>query len=271
MNGKIIGLLIGLFFGPLGLIIGFTLGWMYDRGLFDVFLSKHGFHRRTRGHNPTQQIFFDTTFAIMGFIAKSDGRVTEREIEAARKVMDQLGLKGAARERAIRQFYYGKGSDFDLDLTIAQLRHACLRHPTLLRTFIEIQVYMTNASGKINDAKRAALQRVCDRLGIRGFNFHQYEQQSRARQEYQHRYSNGHQQQQHYSSHSQIDDAYQILGVTRQATKDEIKKAYRRQMSQHHPDKLMAKGLPPEMIKVANEKTAQIKKAYDTIKRARGW
>ena len=206
----------------------------------------------------------------MGYIAKSDGRVSEQEIAAARHIMSQLGITGETKERAIKHFYHGKSSDFNLDQTIMQLRQACLRHPSLLRTFIEIQIYMVNAEGRITSHKRAALQDICDRLGLRGFNFSQYEQQSRAEQNYR-RHHQQSDQQSHYSSHSQLSDAYKILGVDASADHITVKKAYRKQMSEHHPDKLMAKGLPPEMIKLANEKTAQIKKAYELIKKSKGW
>jgi DnaJ like chaperone protein len=279
IKGKIIGVIIGLFFGPIGAVLGLLLGHMYDQGVFDRLMQRYGF---TRGPNPNsqvQQVFFDATFSIMGYIAKSDGRVTEQEIAAARQVIAHVGLKGQAKERAIRCFYRGKRTDFNLNATIAQLRSACARRPTLLRTFIEFQLHMANAEGHMTSQKRAALQGICNQLGLGGFNFHQYEQQSRAEQNYQ-RYYNGYghyqgqqnqQQQSSYSSHSQLDDAYKILGMSASASKDEVKKAYRRLMSQNHPDKLIAKGLPPEMIKLANEKTAKIKKAYDTIKSAKGW
>ena len=49
----------------------------------------------------------------------------------------------------------------------------------------------------------------------------------------------------------------------------DLKKAYRRLMSQHHPDKLVAKGLPEQLIKDATEKTQQIKAAYELIRKSR--
>ena len=64
-------------------------------------------------------------------------------------------------------------------------------------------------------------------------------------------------------------EAYEMLGVSKNASDADVKKAYRRLMNQHHPDKLVAKGLPEEMIKLANEKTQQIKEAYERIKKSR--
>ena len=64
-------------------------------------------------------------------------------------------------------------------------------------------------------------------------------------------------------------NAYRILGVGRDTDDAGIKKAYRRLMNQHHPDKLIAKGLPEEMIKLATEKTTEIKAAYELIKASR--
>jgi DnaJ like chaperone protein len=64
-------------------------------------------------------------------------------------------------------------------------------------------------------------------------------------------------------------DAYEVLGVSKDASDAEVTKAYRRLMNQHHPDKLTAKGLPKEMMKMAEEKTVRIRAAYDTIRQAR--
>ena len=67
-----------------------------------------------------------------------------------------------------------------------------------------------------------------------------------------------------------LKDAYLVLGVSSPASDADVKKAYRRMMNQHHPDKLVAKGLPEEMMKLATEKTQEIKKAYELIKQKRG-
>ena len=66
-----------------------------------------------------------------------------------------------------------------------------------------------------------------------------------------------------------LDDAYAMLDIGRGASDAEVKKAYRRLMSQHHPDKLVSKGLPEEMIKLATEKTQEIRKAYDLVRESR--
>jgi DnaJ like chaperone protein len=67
-----------------------------------------------------------------------------------------------------------------------------------------------------------------------------------------------------------LEDAYAVLNVSADASDAEVKRAYRRLMSQHHPDKLVAKGLPEEMMKLATQKTHEIRQAYDRVKAARG-
>lgn len=271
-NGKIFGIILGAILGgPVGLVIGLMLGHFYDSGVFDRWLASIGIQRGgfAPGENQqrarVQQTFFNSTFAIMGHIAKADGRVSEREIDTARKVMEQMGLNVDMQREAIQLFNLGKQPHFDVETTIQQLKQACWRHPLLLRTFIEIQIQIAMADGTLNTHKKAALERVCQQLGLYGFNFSQFEQRYRAEQNYQRYY-----QQPRPNPRQHLHDAYQILGVTASASNSEIKKAYRRLMSKHHPDKLIAKGVPPEMIKLATQKTQQIKNAYETIKKARG-
>lgn len=258
-KGKIIGALTGLLIaGPIGLVLGFIAGHLYDIGYFNAFLQA------VQGniHTQSQQIFFNATFKVMGYVAKSDGRVSENEIQTARLIMSRMGLNESLKQQAIELFSQGKEPDFNLNQTLLELRQACAIQPALLRIFLDIQLQMATADGTISPAKKAALQFICERLGIQGFQF-----------------QDGGNQQQYYQQHNRqsanvqtltVDEAYRILEIKSAATPDEIKKAYRRAMSQNHPDKLIAKGLPPEMIKMATQKTQRIKEAYELIKKHRG-
>jgi DnaJ like chaperone protein len=101
-------------------------------------------------------------------------------------------------------------------------------------------------------------------LGFPEFIYRQLEQRIRAERH--------HQQQRRGTSPAgmTLKDAYAILSVDANTADRDVKKAYRRLMSQHHPDKLVAKGLPEEMMKVASQKTHEIKQAYEKIKQHRG-
>ena len=66
-----------------------------------------------------------------------------------------------------------------------------------------------------------------------------------------------------------LETAYKALGIEESVTDQELKKAYRRLMSQNHPDKLIGQGMPEDMIKVATEKSKEIQKAYELIKNIR--
>lgn len=259
-NGKIIGVIFGLMLGhPLWVLIGFIVGHLFDIGYFQRFLQKG----MDRGAAEVQRIFLNSTFSVMGYLAKADGRVSESEIRTAEQIMQQMNLNAELRLEAIRLFNLGKQADFDLSAAIQNLRGACRRNPNLLRTFLEIQMQIANSEGQISAGKRNALKTICQELGISGFVFDQFEQQAYAEQSYQRYYQHRQDPAQHLA------DAYQILNISKEATDAEVKKAYRRLISQHHPDKLMAQGLPPEMIKLANERTQKIKSAYETIKKSR--
>src|SRR3990167_5185363 len=170
-----------------------------------------------------------------------------------------MGLNEALKQQAIHLFSVGKEPSFNLDQALFELRQVCHIQPALLQLFLDIQLQMASADGGLSSAKKATLQHICARLGIAGFESHQNDNQ------YQH-YGRKPAQ----SDTMSLSDAYKMLDITDDATPEAIKKAYRRAMSQNHPDKLIAKGLPPEMIKVATQKTQRIKKAFDMIRKSRG-
>lgn len=268
--GKLAGGFFGfLLAGPLGLVLGIIIGHFFDRGLNQnqpwTFSSS----------NPSiaQQVFFDSTFLVMGHIAKLDGRVSEAEIQAARAIMSRLGLTDTMRQKAMNLFNQGKQASFNLENTLQKLAQACHRNKILLKLFVEIQMQTALAEGHLTPQKQQVLQKICHHLGFAPLNFTFFEHLFNFEQAFRQQSSDQRQQGYYHTSQStqlNLKDAYAILGVSEQASAVEIKKAYRKQMSQHHPDKLLSKGLPEEMIKLATEKTQNIKAAYDRICAAKG-
>lgn len=250
--GKLLGGTLGFMLGgPLGALLGAALGHNFDRGITltdeDAAAS---FGRQER----VQAAFFTATFSIMGHIAKADGRVTRDEIDSAEAVMSQMQLNAAQRKAAIHLFNEGKQPGFPLDDVLQQFRRECQRRRNLLQMFIEIQILTAMADGSLHAAERAAIHDLGDRLGF-------------SRHEIDHLFSMGNSGSGRGAARSAgtLEQAYAVLDISSHASDAEVKKAYRRLMSQHHPDKLIAKGLPEEMIKLANEKTQQIRAAYEQV------
>tara|TARA_R110000868_G_scaffold69261_1_gene204159 strand:+ start:38531 stop:39328 length:798 start_codon:yes stop_codon:yes gene_type:complete len=257
--GKIIGGICGaLILGPIGAVIGVFIGHIFDRGLKGAL--------QVGNLGKTKQTFFNSTFAVMGHIAKSDGRVSENEIQMARAIMQRMGLDENGKRRAIEQFNFGKHTDFELHACLQNLHHTC-RFQYLLKMFLDMQVQAAFADGRPSRQKQQLLQSIARDLNLPPIDFAHIEAMmyGQARQSYTGGQSSS-QQQYRPSTGLTLDEAYRILGVTPQTPANEVKRAYRKLMSENHPDKLVSKGLPEDMIKVATEKTQQIQKAYDLIK-----
>lgn len=248
--GGALGFMLG---GPLGALLGAALGRNFDRGL-KITDEQGGFG--IGDQQRVQAAFFTATFSVMGYIAKVDGRVTADEIATAEHIMSRMALNVQQREAAIGLFNEGKKPGFKLQEVLQQFRRECHRRQNLLQMFLEIQIATAMADGHAHPAERAALFEIGETLG---FDRHAIE----------HLFSfTG---ASHSASEPQpLSKAYDILGVSKDASDAEVKKAYRRLMSQHHPDRLIAKGLPEEMIKLATEKTQEIKAAYEQVKNSRG-
>lgn len=269
--GKLVGGAFGFMLGgPLGAVLGAALGHKFDKGLEGLpedTLEWEGAERER-----VQTAFFTTTFSVMGCVAKVDGRVTSSEIRLAEAIMSQMSLTPDMRKTAIRLFNEGKSDSFPLDEVLSQFRRECQRRQTLIQMFMEIQLQAAFADGEMEKAEETLLLHICERLGIPEFTFRRLEQMIRAETHYAGSGTNAGQgkrpppQPQRIS----VQDAYAILSVDKHATDQEVKRAYRRLMSQHHPDKLVAKGLPEEMMKIAAQKTDEIRKAYERVKESRG-
>ena len=195
-------------------------------------------------------------FSVMGYMAKVDGKVSKSEILLAQQVMQQMQLSEDMQKVAKELFNQGKGNDFNLDEVLEQFRTECHRRTHLLRMFFEIQIQATYADGVFDTKEHDALKYIAQKLH---FPIHELE---RLIQQFSATNNN--------TNQLTVDDAYVILGVDKNLTDKELKTAYRRLLAQHHPDKLVAKGLPEEMIKIANDKTQEIISAYELIKKHRG-
>jgi len=255
--------------GPLGAMLGAVLGHNLDRGL-KSFKQEDELEPGERER--VQTAFFTATFSVMGHLAKTDGRVSEKEIILARSVMNQMALNPEMRNAAMQLFNEGKASDFPLDDVVEQFRQECHRRRTLIQMFVEIQLQAAYADGPITPGEERLLLHICGKLGIPEFLFRGLERMIQAELHFagQGRTGGGPRGAPEPAGPS-LEDAYALLNVSSDASDAEVKKAYRRQLSQHHPDKLVAKGLPEEMMKLAATKTHEIRQAYELVGSARGW
>jgi DnaJ like chaperone protein len=249
--------------GPLGAVLGAALGHRFDKGLEGLPEDRGGWDPGDQER--VQTAFFTTTFSVMGHLAKADGRVSPDEIRLAEAVMSQMSLSSEMRQTAIRLFNEGKSADFPLDDVVEQFRIECHRRVTLIQMFMEIQIQAAFADGEMDKQEEAVLKHVCRLLHIPEFTFRLLVQRVRAETHYA-----GAGREAARAQALSLSDAYALLNVKPDATDQEVKRAYRRLISQHHPDKLVSKGLPQEMMKMAAQKTDEIKKAYERIKEARG-
>jgi DnaJ like chaperone protein len=259
-TGKLIGGLLGLLlFGPIGAAIGVLLGHQLDEHARSVPRTLHA-----RGSVDIGERFFQSVFQIMGHVAKCDGRVSEQEIVAARQVMAELRLGPAQVQDAIRHFTAGKQPGFDRDAVIVALRRSCAGRPDLLHVFVEIQMRAALAGSDLHAPGRAALQKIAAMLDVSGLELAHMEAVLRFRQ------SGMARERAQSSEENRLAEAYRVLEAEPDVTDEDLARAYRRQLSRHHPDKLKANGLPESMLEHAKQRTQQIIEAYDFVRERRG-
>jgi len=264
--GKLIGGTLGFILGggPLGAMLGVALGHSFDKGLNGIETGNFG--NNSASQERIQAAFFSATFSIMGHVAKADGVVSETEIEVARTTMKKMQLSEDQKKAAISLFNQGKQADFDYRAVVEQFKKECGRRTNLLRMFMEIQLNTALADNELHPEEQKLLSEIAENLGFKRRHFEQLLAMMIAQQ----RYSSFDGAQANQASEGQaVNEAYKVLGVGEQCTDAELKKAYRKLVSQHHPDKLVSKGLPEEMMKIATEKTREINNAYERIKKFR--
>jgi len=255
--GKLAGALLGYSIGGIPMaILGLILGHLFDRG---YILAQMGASPEERQR--IQDRFFITVFTLLGHMAKADGRISEAEIAQTEQFMAQMGLTPEHRREAIRLFKQGAEPGFDPRHTVQEFQAVCGRHPNLVRLLLMYLVNVAAADGHLDRAEEDVLRQVAQGLGMSAAAFEQLLRMIRAQDAFRGGTA---------ADGGNPAAAYEALGVSSDAGNSEIKRAYRRLMSEYHPDKLIGQGVPDDMVKKATERSQEIQAAYDTIKKVRG-
>lgn len=256
--GKLVAGAIGfLALGPVGLVLGLLVGHAFDKGL------RHSFAFGSPARlQELRQSFFETCFALLGLVAKADGRVSEEEIAQTEQIMRQLGVQGEQRQAAIKFFQSGSAAGFDMEPIIAAFREKSAGHRQLPQTLLVFLISMAVADGVIANAEREVLTQVASRLGYSSAEFLRLMDMVEAQ-------SHFHAGAQASANTNLLADAYVALGVEANCDDRTLKRAYRRLMSEHHPDKLIAQGVPEDMVKLGTAKSQEIQAAYELVRQHR--
>lgn len=248
--GKLIGAALGFFKGGFfGALLGAYIGHIFDQWFSGGRSARH-----------VQQVFFDSLFATLGNLAKADGRVSEAEVAMAENLMKNMALSAEERARAIRQFTRGKQQDFELSTELQHFVRSSLLRSDLRRMFIDILLAAATADGGLTQPEYAVINQVAAILRIPP---QLLEQMIAA-----HQPGTGYSQ---AGRRQAGPDPYAVLGISKNASDAQVKRAYRKLISQNHPDKLVSRGLPKEMMELAKQRASEINRAYDRIKERRSF
>lgn len=263
MWGKILGALFGLAILKLpGLFIGILLGHFFDRSLRLQFEQRGGFSGLFRENQDEQGLFMYSTFATMGHVAKATGVVTAAHIRQANHFMNELGLTALQQKEAQSAFRDGKAANFPLQQQLTEFYQAYRKRSDVLRLFLEIQISTACIDGQMKPEQHWLLQQVASALHFSRMQLEQLIAAYHAQTRFSERKTA-------VNAAAVQQDAYNVLGVTADVSDSELKRAYKKLMAQNHPDKLIAQGVPKEMLEVAKKRTQDIQSAYEIIRQHR--
>lgn len=239
--GKLLGVIVGFRFGALGISLGLALGH-----LLDVFVFRK---RQSRDSK-----LASTVFHLMGYVAQADGQVSKQEVALGEQVFDQFGLQDEARRIAVAQFNLGRAQNFNPQVVLSEfVQHYGLRSHHAEQVLVAL-IAIASADGEIKPAERTALKTIAVTLGYREDEFVRLLE----------RFANT------APPPAQSDQsAYEVLGLDSSATTEQIKRAYRKLISQYHPDKLEGAGVRGDALKGAQAKAKAVRAAYERLIAAR--
>jgi DnaJ like chaperone protein len=206
-------------------------------------------------------VFLETLFISMGKLAKADGRVSQEEIDHVEQFMQKLGMQAQHRQQAIAWFKQGAAPDFDIGPTYNRFMAVCGHTKNLKDVLLVYLIVMALADGHFHPAEEVLLADIAGRLGYDQLAFRHLVDMVLN----QTHFAGG-----QAGTVTALDDAYKALGVSQDSSDAEIKRAYRKLISQYHPDKLIGQGMPEDMVAMATEQAKEIQLAYDLIKKNRG-
>ncbi|HEY8585704.1 MAG TPA: co-chaperone DjlA [Rhodanobacter sp.] len=257
------GLIIGHFPGA---ITGAVIGFVFDNMRYN----------QRKNATPEAGGFVGPLFTLLGAVAKSDGRVSEQEIAVAERLMTRMGLAAELRKQAVASFNVGKQPEFDVTRTIAELRNWVGLRRDHAFPVLDVVIETVLAEGQPPPEKMSILRQLAFALRIsdmelmalmamKGYAWGNGQHSQRG-------YGQGHAYGSGYTPPQrapQGPDPYAVLGIDRQADERAVKRAYRKLISEHHPDRLG--DLPEDMRKRAESRASEINAAYDRIKEMRGF
>lgn len=239
--GKVIGGVTGFAMGgPLGALLGAMAGHAF----FDSRQPERDAGAEVDGQ---RQVAFTTAVIVLAAkMAKVDGRVTRDEIDAFKRVfhIPPVDMKGIGN-----LFDKARKDAHGFEPYARQIADMFAHEPAVLEELLGGLFHIAQADGVVNHAELDYLRRVA---AIFGFDARRFDRVHAG------------------AAGPGEGDPYKVMGLTRRAADAEIKSTYRRLMREHHPDTLIAQGMPKEFVDVATDKVAAINAAYDRIKAERG-
>ena len=250
MWGKIVGGAAGFALGgPLGALLGGIAGHAVDRRTSQRGRARGERRRDQRGRDvrdETRRVAFTIAVIALGAkMAKADGVVTADEVRA---FMEVFQIETRDMKSVARVFDLAKRDARGFEPYAKQVATMFRKEPAVLEDLLDGLFHIAQADQIYDPRENEFLARVAQIFGFSEAEF------ARIRE-----------------SHVGLDEAdpYTILGVSRDASDEAIKAQYRKLIREHHPDKLIAQGLPEEFVAVANDKLAVINDAYDRVEKAR--
>lgn len=270
-----------------GLFVIYKLASAASGGMLNLFAGG-GRHFSSKELSGLQDSFFKTVFSLLGYVARRDGRVNEKEIKRTETFMEKMGLDAEHKREAIQLFKKGAESHFDVKQVLHDFHPLAHKSPNLTQILLVYLINLARVDGELSNKEVDAVKEVASGLGYSSITFQHLlkmvssqnkfnddpigmgdaaQQQGESASK-----ANEYNQQQSYRFKDEEERsgcAYEALGLTANASDAEVKKAYRTLANQYHPDKIISQGLPPFMVEDAIERFKKIQGAYDCIKKSR--